>query len=296
MLRNQMTIMIIPQKSGRVFRFRLSSFMMNVAFLLLGGVIIGSSFLFIDYMRIRKRESDQRNFQQMIIDQKFKIREINNKLAIDQQELDELRDFEKKLRIISGFKDASPHLRVPGNGNGYSSFQNGITEQDDSFLEKLNVLDYEVKNREVSFFQLEAYLQEQKDRLGRTPSISPMKGYFSSQFGYRSDPLTGKRRQHNGIDIVNNMFTPIYAPADGVVVGTMTDNDFGYFLVIDHGYDTVSRYGHIAKFEVKVGQYVKRGDLIARMGNEGRSSGPHLHYEILVKDKYVNPSRYILDY
>ena len=295
MLGNHMTVMIVPQKSGKVFRFKLTAFTINVAFIVLAMVILGSSFLILDYLRVKKQEQNQRKTQQNIIAQKFRIKEIINRLSNDQSKLEALKDFEKKLRVISGFQDSSPRVRFVGNNAGFKVFQNGINDEK-PFLEVLEQLDYELKSREIEFFQLEAYLQEQKDRLARTPSVIPMKGYISSRFGQRNDPLTGKRRRHNGIDIVNHMFSPILSPADGVVVGTMVDPSFGYFLVIDHGYNIVTRYGHIAKSEVKVGQFVKRGDLIARMGNEGRSSGPHLHYEILVKDRYVNPDQYILIY
>ena len=294
-LGNHMTVMIVPQKSGKVFRFKLSAFTINTALIVIAVIILGSTFLILDYLRVKEQEQNQRMTQQNIIAQKFRIKEIINRLSTDQLKLEELKDFEKKLRVISGFQDLSPRVRFVGNNLGYKVFQNG-TNTDKSFLEVLDHLDYELKSREIEFFQLEAYLQEQKDRLSRIPSVTPMKGYVSSRFGQRNDPLTGKRRHHNGLDIVNHMFTPILSPADGVVVGTMKDPTFGYFLVIDHGYNIVTRYGHIAKSEVKVGQFVKRGDLIARMGNEGRSSGPHLHYEILVRDRYVNPEQYILNY
>jgi murein DD-endopeptidase MepM/ murein hydrolase activator NlpD len=292
---NSMTVMVVPQKNGSIIRFNLSAFTINVSLISLACFIMGSFFLINDYFHVKDLEKNQIEIQQNIMIQKFRMKEILNSLSLDRLQLEELKDFEKKLRVISGFRDISPRVRFAGNNTGFKIFQNSLNDEI-PFLETLEQLDYELKTRQIEFFQLEAYIQEQKDRLNRTPSVTPMKGYISSRFGQRNDPLTGKRRQHNGLDIVNNMFTPIISPADGVVVGTMSDPSFGYFLVIDHGYNIVTRYGHIAKSEVKVGQFIKKGDLIARMGNAGRSSGPHLHYEILIKDRYVNPEQYVLNF
>ncbi len=287
--------MIVPQKNSRVIRFKLSAFVLKLLLLSLAAATFGSAYILVDYMIKREADKAQRHLQKKIMIQKFKFREIDNILDSDRKELENLKRFERKLRLISGFKDVSSNIRFIGSGtNGLLTTNHGQWKQA-SILDDLKNLDLELKLREISFFQLEAYLQEQKDRLARTPSISPMKGYISSRFGIRTDPLTGRKKQHYGLDITNRMFTPIYAPADGVVTGTLTEPTYGLLLVIDHGYDTVTRYGHISKFEVKVGQYVKRGDLICRMGNEGRSSGPHLHYEVLKKDRYVDPLRYILD-
>ncbi len=125
------------------------------------------------------------------------------------------------------------------------------------------------------------------------PSIFPVEGYLASLFGNRKNPFTGKVSHHNGIDISNREGTPIISPADGIVDNVRMEEDMGLFLVIDHGYNTVTRYGHLERTYVYAGTIVKRGDLIARVGNSGRSSGPHLHYELLVNDQYVNPMKYL---
>ncbi|MBU3917209.1 M23 family metallopeptidase, partial [bacterium] len=191
-------------------------------------------------------------------------------------------------------QESATRIRFIGqNGGQFNNQENDSDSQ--KILTKLKKTDFDSKLREISFFQLVAYLQERKDKLDRTPSIFPTKGHLSSKYGRRVDPFTKKQTMHMGLDIANRQYTPIYAPADGVVVNTFVNGKLGEFLVIDHGYHIVTRYGHLSKYEVRVGQHVKRGDLIARMGTTGHSTASHLHYEILVNDQYVDPEKYLLE-
>jgi murein DD-endopeptidase MepM/ murein hydrolase activator NlpD len=143
--------------------------------------------------------------------------------------------------------------------------------------------------------ELAKFLKERRSILASTPSIWPVKGWVTSGFGNRTSPFTGKKQFHAGIDISNKKGTPIVAPADGVVTFAGRRGSFGNMVMINHGHGLVTRYGHLSKFEVKVGQKVKRGQKIARVGNTGRSSGPHLHYEVLMSGVPTNPRYYILD-
>jgi hypothetical protein len=122
--------------------------------------------------------------------------------------------------------------------------------------------------------------------------IRPMEGTISSKFGLRVDPFTKESDTHTGVDIVNKMHTPILAAADGIIVTSIQDQSLGKFLVIDHGGGFVTIYLRLASMTVKAGQIVKQGELIGRMGNTGRSTGPHLHFAILFQDKWVNPEDY----
>lgn len=154
----------------------------------------------------------------------------------------------------------------------------------------------EIANRdEETLAELQEYLQDRKDRLQRTPSILPAQGWISSEFGWRSNPFSGQKTFHAGLDVANNYDTPVYAPADGVVTMAGTLGGFGQIVRLDHGYNLVSKFGHNSRILVKQGQPVKRGDLIARMGSSGRSTGPHLHYQVEVSGKPVNPRLFILN-
>jgi murein DD-endopeptidase MepM/ murein hydrolase activator NlpD len=142
---------------------------------------------------------------------------------------------------------------------------------------------------------LNNFLKEQKSILASTPAIRPTDGWFSSGFGYRTSPFTNQREFHKGLDIGNRVGTPVIAPADGLVVFVGREGSLGKMIAINHGYNLTTRYGHLNKFRVKKGKYVKRGQVIAEVGTSGRSTGPHLHYEVHLNDVHVNPFSYILD-
>ncbi len=293
MLRNYLTVMIIPQKGGRIVKFEISAFLLKMVLLSIVLLVIASSGIFIDYTLIKGKSRNMRELQNSVMLQKISIQKINNMMQSRQKDLVDLEKFDRKLRLISGLQESATRIRYIGNGNGFNDTRNQQTLDSRVLLMRLQKLDLDTKLREISFFQLGAYLQEQKDKLARTPSIAPTTGHIASRFGKRRDPFTGKTRFHWGFDIANREYTPIYAPADGIVDNTKIEGNLGLFLVIDHGYNIVTRYGHLAKFEVKAGRKVKRGDLIARVGNTGRSTAPHLHYEVLINDQYVDPEKFI---
>lgn len=139
-------------------------------------------------------------------------------------------------------------------------------------------------------------LRNHTDLLARTPSIFPTSGHVSSPFAQaRLHPIFNIRMPHEGIDISAPMGTPIIAAAAGVVVEVGNESGYGNLITIDHGNGVVTRYGHCSRIVARVGQRVQRGDRIAYVGSTGISTGPHLHYEVIVNGKPVNPRKYILD-
>jgi murein DD-endopeptidase MepM/ murein hydrolase activator NlpD len=124
-----------------------------------------------------------------------------------------------------------------------------------------------------------------------TPSMWPAHGWLSSGMGVRSDPVTGEPDFHSGLDIAGERGQPVYATASGVVTQAVAHGGYGNLLVLDHGFGLETRYGHLQGFTVAVGDHVKRGDVIGRVGSTGRSTGPHLHYEVLANGRLLNPLR-----
>jgi murein DD-endopeptidase MepM/ murein hydrolase activator NlpD len=131
--------------------------------------------------------------------------------------------------------------------------------------------------------------------LAALPTRWPVRGTVNSEFGRRLSPWTGSLEHHGGLDIAAEIGTPVEAPAPGVVTFAGSALDFGHTVVIDHGHDIKTLFGHLQKIQVAVGQQVERGQQIALSGNSGRSSGPHLHYEITVRGQSVNPRGYLWD-
>lgn len=160
----------------------------------------------------------------------------------------------------------------------------------------VNELNSQVVLEEVTQQDILHFMQENKEVMLATPSIWPARGRLTSGFGYRRSPFGGgSGRMHRGLDIANKVGTPIIAPAKGVVTFAGWDNAYGNAILIDHGNNVVTRYAHLQSVNVTVGKQVQRGEVIGAMGNTGRSTGPHLHYEVQVAGVPVNPMRYILN-
>jgi murein DD-endopeptidase MepM/ murein hydrolase activator NlpD len=144
------------------------------------------------------------------------------------------------------------------------------------------------------YAELESGLADLKDRLDHTPSVLPARGWLARGYGMQNDPFTGYRRLHRGIDVSNNVGTPILAPAAGRVKTILIDREFGKMVEIDHGYGFMTRYAHMSAFDVQRGQLIERGDTIGRMGSTGYSTGSHLHYEVWRNGKVLNPADFII--
>ncbi|MGQ0732993.1 MAG: M23 family metallopeptidase, partial [Acidobacteriota bacterium] len=122
-----------------------------------------------------------------------------------------------------------------------------------------------------------------------TPSIWPAHGWLSSRVGNRQDPIDGGKDFHQGLDISADRGSPVYATADGTVKQAAREGGYGNLVIVDHGYGLETRYGHLAKYLVKAGDVVARGDVIGQVGSTGRSTGAHLHYEVRVNGRLLNP-------
>ncbi len=130
-------------------------------------------------------------------------------------------------------------------------------------------------------------------RLNAAPNLWPVEGQITGSFGERIDPFNGEGAFHSGVDISCSYGTPVIAPADGTVVFADFLGGYGRAIVIDHGHGVTTRFGHLANFAVIAGQKVQRGDTIGYVGLSGRSTGPHLHYEVRINDTPVNPHKYL---
>jgi len=234
--------------------------------------------------------------------QKTHIIALSKKINHINQNMAKLQEFERKLRVMTNlepFKQQEELLAVGGSNastlaSGYQlrEVHKGLIQQMHKSLEDLET---KTAIASISQSQLNDFLKEQKSILACTPSIRPTDGWLSSGFGYRISPFTNRREFHKGIDIATRIGTPVIAPADGIVVGAYNNGNLGKMIAINHGYNLKTRYGHLSKFRIKKGQHVKRGEIIGEVGNTGRSTGPHLHYEVLLNGVPVNPLRFILN-
>jgi murein DD-endopeptidase MepM/ murein hydrolase activator NlpD len=180
----------------------------------------------------------------------------------------------------------------------------GVTERQNAAIVS-SIVDASLASPEDTFGMLRRMLQALENRLSyvrrdvertealasATPSIWPAHGWLSGTFGGRADPFTGERGFHRGLDISLEKGSPVYATADATVRSAEFTGDYGNLVVLQHGFGLSTRYGHLSKILVGPGQTVKRGDVIGLVGSTGRSTGSHLHYEILVNGQLLNPLR-----
>jgi murein DD-endopeptidase MepM/ murein hydrolase activator NlpD len=230
--------------------------------------------------------------------QRTQIASLNKQVGEFQQQIQRLKEFDVKLRIIANLENAEetdPFLGVGGISPSTREPEQGAEANLQRMKTELGRLCTEAEFREKSFRELYSFLEGKKKQLACTPSIWPVRGWLTSGFGYRIDPFTGLRQMHEGLDIANRMGTVINAPADGVVYRVFNNFGFGLMVEVNHGYGIVTRYAHLSKSYVRVGQRVKRGERIAAMGSSGRATGPHLHYEVRLNNVPINPQNYILN-
>ena len=159
--------------------------------------------------------------------------------------------------------------------------------------QELTQLKEAASKQETSMQILIEYFEEKRSLYASTPSVWPVRGWVSSPFGGRTSPLTGKMQFHEGIDIAAQTGTPVIAPADGMVIKAGFEEGFGNMVELSHGYGIKTIYGHNSQLNVAPGQHVKRGDVIAYVGDSGSSTGPHLHYQVKLNGLSVNPNHYL---
>ena len=227
--------------------------------------------------------------------------ELTVRLESVENNLSRVETLDARVRKILGLEfDAAE--QGPGLGGplvpSSDSYQ-GFAPRDAAKLRRLDthieLASSQTRVQENSLQDLLNYFSEQRSQLASTPSVWPVRGWVTSSFGSREDPFTGETRVHEGLDIAASLGTPVKAPADGVVTYVGAKGGYGKVLSIDHGYGIVTQYGHLSEQRVEEGQRVSRGDVIATVGNTGRSTGPHVHYEVLVDGLPVNPHQYILN-
>ncbi len=267
------------------------------------------SIVIYDYVRLKNISSATGDSfttisgqQYEIKNQRRQIQQFAEEITALKQKLVDLNNFENKIRIIANIEKKNENDGLFGIGGSIPEdivAQIPLSKKHNSLMremhEQINQLDLATAHQNSGFESLFKYIKEQQNILASTPAIRPATGWTTSRFGYRISPFTGRREFHKGFDIANRKGTPIIATANGTVTFTGKKGSYGNIVVIDHGHGMVTRYGHNDKILVKRNDKVKRGDTIALVGNTGRSTGPHVHYEVHLNGIPVNPEKYILN-
>ena len=290
---------------------------------LLGGVGI------VDWVLLRIDQPEFIQLRERAEGDRAKIEAFETELAALTEELQRVREFERKVRIIANLPGAAGaggggdveiietedgELAEVVTGEGEPLLLPGeelpdaeAGESDDEVAslepgERASAMRTEAArlglvavDQQSSLQDILTALEAKQHKLASSPAIWPTKGWLTSRFGYRTSPFTNKRQFHSGIDIAGRKGSDVIAPARGKVTRVGTRGPLGKSVTIEHGFGIKTTYGHLDETHVKRGQEVDRGQVIAALGNTGRSTGPHLHYSVSVNGKSVNPLDYIFD-
>ncbi|MDD0853137.1 M23 family metallopeptidase [Halobacteriovorax sp. GB3] len=372
------TIMFVPERDKGVRSFRIPKILfhafifMSVIFTLFSGVLI------YDYLKILKQVYQNKHLSLENRQLKEQIQLFHMKLNSLTGDIERIKTFENKLRIITGFQEGSHgspleapktnssspkdvNERVPNSiddsqdgdhnhdhsqsnakeipsvlnifnnfremnndskflelkdlyeqkiatnfglvtGYAFTKEWNELTKQSFALARDFAEFDYKyskikshIKDLEVDIHQLDQFLLDRESFLKATPTLLPTKGWITSYYGPRMSHYSKRVKMHEGLDVGANIGTPIIAPADGIITFSGQKPGFGHYVQIDHGYGIETVFAHNSKNTVRKGDIIKRGQLIAKVGNSGLSTGPHLHYEVRVNGTPVDPLYYILD-
>jgi murein DD-endopeptidase MepM/ murein hydrolase activator NlpD len=303
------TVLIIDDKGSPIRESLISKriiwFMVLSAVIGIGGIGTGV-YKFINLRHTLTENIDLLNRldqkHAIVESQRSQINNFANQINELKSSLMALNDFEQKIRVMANLEhkaDQASLFAIGGSMPDDLDTQIPLNQDHDRLIREMHDHMEQVEQasavQQSSFEKLIKSLEGKRNLLAATPSLRPTKGWISSQFGYRVSPFTGRKELHRGLDIATHHGTSIIAPADGVVTYSGKKWLMGNMITLDHGYGMVTRYGHINELIKKKGDHVKRGDVIATVGNTGRSTGPHLHYEVRLNGVPVNPMKYILD-
>lgn len=287
------TLMVIPHDAGKTYTFRMPGTLLVFIGILWLATITVSSFVLtrhVDY-NITKRANIQLSEKNS-----FFIK----KLAAANQELQRVGKMEEELRAMLKLKTRKALLEYTGEGGPTAADQALLTETlnkpaltEIEFNASLGSLRQNAHSQLESFTALKKYVAYQRSLMASVPTSWPVRGWITSRFGLRSSPFWEGVSFHQGLDIANEEGVSIKAPADGVVVFSGWHGSYGRLIVIDHGYGFSSRYGHLNRSLVNLNQRVKRGQVVGFLGSTGRSTAPHLHFEIRLNGVPVNPLKYL---
>ncbi|UCG60482.1 MAG: M23 family metallopeptidase [Candidatus Zixiibacteriota bacterium] len=297
-LKKKLTLMLIPNSMGILKQLNIPVALIYfgafaVLVLLVGSLFLSAEFFTtkVDQAELERLRAENQRLQEKYDQLRWNLVEVGERY-------NDLVQKEIRIRNIFDLPEIDSEERMLGIGGPSTENLADMSE----FEQDAVATEVEVDRLlRLSRFELEKYgeietsLLKVRDRLDHTPSIWPTKGWVSRGFGMQYDPFTGYKQMHRGMDIANRTGTPIIATADGKVIQVRTDNMMGRYIVIDHGYGFRTRYGHLSQAKVKVGQRVRRGEVVALMGSTGYSTGPHLHYEVIRNGKFEAPNKFILN-
>jgi murein DD-endopeptidase MepM/ murein hydrolase activator NlpD len=331
--RKQLTLFLVSNETGRTKKLVVPSSWLKTITFIIAVLVVAFVAGFVDYFGLMMQAMENKKLRAENAQLNKQLQLVESKVSSLENSLERVKIFTTKLKLITNIDAEDRVMKLtmgvkPAAGQQVEEYEpmdqrpsgDAIAEQDEVFEDSRPVSeqknevvvqpvdkDYvslviridkavrETQLKEQSVIELWESLSERQSLLNATPNIRPAKGWITSRFGYRMNPFTGQSTMHAGLDLAAAPGSPVYAPADGVVIFASYDESYGKLISIDHGYGVTTRFGHNSQIYVHVGQRVNKWDVIAAVGNTGRSTGPHCHYEVRINGTPVDPANFILD-
>ncbi len=292
--KKKMTFMVVPHDGGKPVQVKTNLFMIHTAVLVLGGLLTWAAMVVVKDVNYQLAQLTEQRL-------KGNMQEILSELENNRVLLLRMSQVDSQFRKLLKLGDRKQVLAYNGMGGpteeDSTRFSEILQQKNEELMNKVNASlkesNQQAAQQAASFKEISVFLDKQRSILAATPSIWPIKGWITSGFGKRASPLTGEPGRHYGVDIANEIGTPIRATADGLITYAGWQNGYGRVVVIEHGYGYSTRYGHCSRIEVKVGDEIKRGQVVGYVGSTGRSTGCHVHYEVRIHGVPVDPEKYL---
>ena len=296
------TFILVPHNETQVKNKRISYGTLYSIFFIVLVVVALTVYVFVDYRNkiVKQREFDRLFSENILLKEKFDS--LKKDSVINKRKIDEMLDAIDNLLIANNLPPTSKVVKELGVGGSESGgYEDSILIMDPRLKKEIEHIsttiittENRIKLAKKLLYKIMNSKKMNTDMWQKVPTNWPVTGWITSGFGNRLSPITGKPEFHTGLDIAQAIGTPIVAPADGVVVYVGTQVGWGHTIKIRHSLGIITRYAHLDSIKVRLGEKVKKGEIIGTVGNSGYSIGPHLHYEVRIFDTPVDPLEYIL--
>lgn len=284
------TIIFVPHARAKFRKLRLSHRTLVSVFSIVTSSLCLSTFFSWQYFTTLSQTHELAKLRRENRDLEKANEEFSRSVETLRTQLQSVDEKTRKLAIIAGVTTLDA-----GAAGGVGGLRAADLAPVSAHRDEVDKMSFESRRLAADLSLLEKKLDERTKIFSSTPSIAPVRGILTDGFGGRRDPFTGERGSHQAVDISSDTGQPVRAPADGIVVKAERAGGYGNVIFITHGNGYSTRYGHLSKFNVKPGDRVHRGEVIGFVGSTGRSTGPHLHYEVRRYNDPVNPLEFILD-
>ena len=298
------TLLIIPhKKKDSVKKFLATPWHFRLTAIFSAIFLSFFGYCAYDYLSIKLEQMELANLRQMASTQQEQIDTLQDKISFFERKLADLKQVDEKIRNMASEMTGKRGKAAAKDKVASREQLRGIggpMPADEAGPDKLSNLNHHMDRllqdasaREKSLAELQEYLRAQRSLAAVTPSIWPVTGWVTSEFGRRTNPFGGRGEFHSALDIATKLGAPIHAPADGIVANVEKRPDMGLMIQVEHGRGIQTLYAHLFRAAVSKGQVVKRGEVLGYVGNSGRSTGAHLHYSVSLNGVYVNPRKYL---